>query len=375
MANYLLAGGGTGGHIYPGFAVAEAVRALDPAARIDFACTTRALDRPILKGWNGRILVQPIQPFAVRPMGFLKFTLGWWRTKFLVRRWLKENKIVGVLGLGGFGSGAAVYAASKLGLRTAFLNPDFVPGRANAWLSEYSEKIFVQFAGTQQYFHRPVEVVGVPLRSNICRLAGPDRADLRRQALTEFGLDPAKKTLVIMGGSTGARSLNSAAVKALGELADRMAGAWQVLHVTGSADYERVRAGETYHTLAGVTVKTAPYTDRMDLAWAMADAAICRAGAITLAELTAAQVPSVLLPYPYHRDNHQAKNADVLVRAGAAVMVTDDKVAGPETVGNLRDALARILCDETVRSSMVQSAATLRRVDAAERVARWLIGQ
>ena len=375
MAIYLLAGGSTGGHIYPGFAVAEAIRALDPTGRIDFACTTRALDGPILKGWKGEILVQPVQPFAVRPMGFVKFTIGWWRTKFLVRRWLKQNKIAGVLGLGGFGSGAAVYVGSKLGLRTAFLNPDFVPGRANTWLSNYAGKIFVQFEGTQRYFSRPVDVVGVPLRNNICRLAGPDRSELRRQALAEFGFDPNQKTLVVMGGSTGARSLNSAVVKALGDLADRMAGRWQVFHVTGGADYERVRVSETYRNMTGVTLKTAPYTDHMDLAWAMADAAVCRAGAITLAELTAAQVPAVLLPYPYHRDNHQAKNADVLVNAGAAVMVTDDKVAGSATVDNLRDALAKIVTNETVRTGMVQAAGSLHRVDAAEKVARWLTGK
>jgi len=105
------------------------------------------------------------------------------------------------------------------------------------------------------------------------------------------------------------------------------------------------------------------------------DAAVCRAGAITLAELTAAQVPAVLLPYPYHRDNHQAKNADVLVNAGAAVMVTDDKVAGSATVDNLRDALAKIVTNETVRTGMVQAAGSLHRVDAAEKVARWLTGK
>lgn len=369
MAHYLLAGGGTGGHIYPGFAVAEKLMALDGLARVDFACTGRPMDPKILKSWSGKVVVQPIQPFSVRPMGFVKFYVGWWRTKRMIREYLKREQIAGVLGLGGFGSGAAVYEGAKLGLRTAFLQPDYVPGRANQWLSKYAGKIFVQWAGTQEYFSRPVEVVGVPLRQSICKL--PDR----EEAIRQMGVKSGMKNLVIVGGSTGARSLNEAAVKVLAGLANagKVPAGWQVLHITGSGDFERVQ--ELYRGVGGISAKVMPYCDRMDQAWALADLGICRAGAITLAELTAAGVPSILLPYPYHRDNHQAKNGNVLVGAGAARMITDDKVAGPQTVGELTQVLDTIFSDEVVRESMVKGAVSLRRVDAAEDVARWLMGK
>jgi UDP-N-acetylglucosamine--N-acetylmuramyl-(pentapeptide) pyrophosphoryl-undecaprenol N-acetylglucosamine transferase len=254
-------------------------------------------------------------------------------------------------------------------LRTAFLQPDYVPGRANQWLSKYAGKIFVQWAGTQEYFSRPVEVVGVPLRKSISQL--PDREESIRQ----MGLKTGLKNLVIVGGSTGARSLNEAAVKVLAGLAGagKIPAGWQILHITGSGDFERVR--ELYQGFTAAPFKVMPYCDRMDQAWALADLGICRAGAITLAELTAARVPSILLPYPYHRDNHQAKNGHVLVQAGAARMITDDKVAGPQTVGDLTQAVGNILSDEGVRKDMVRGADSLRRVDAAEKVAGWLSGK
>lgn len=369
MSNYLLAGGGTGGHIYPGFAVAERILELDPTARVDFACTPRPIDSKILRAWPGKVLVQPTQPFAARPLGLVKFAVGLWRTKRVIRRWFHENHTVAVLGLGGFGSGAAVREAARLGLRSAFLNPDFVPGRANRWLGKRAGKIFVQFEGTQQYFARPVDAVGVPLRKDICSL--PERSE----ALRQFGLRGEKRTLVVVGGSTGARSLNSAVVKVLDELKDQMAAAWQVLFITGAGDFDRIKALVTDRNFGNLDVTLLPYSDRMDLAWSAADLAVCRAGAITVAELTAAGVPSILLPYPYHRDNHQAKNGQVLVDAGAAVLVHDDKEAGERTREELRRALTGILFDEARRSAMIKGAETLRRIDAAQIVARWLVGK
>ncbi len=372
MANYLFAGGGTGGHITPGFAVAEEIQKLDPGAKVDFACTGRGLDQTVLKNWPGRTIVQPVQPFSSRPMGLVRFVLGMYRTQRIIRRWIAENQIVAVLGLGGFGSSAALQTASKMGLRTAFLNPDFVPGKANQWLSRYSDKIFAQWSGTQQYFNRQIEVVGVPLRQPISEMAGPKRDEFRKQGLAELGLSPELKTLVIMGGSTGARSLNDAVVKVLPGLAKRMQNAWQVVHITGTADRERIAA--VYKANPDIKVSVLDYLDRMNLAWAAADLAICRAGAITLAELTAVGLPSILLPYPYHTDNHQAKNANVLVQSGAAILIEDDKVAGPQTTDALHAGLEKLCFDDNARAKMAAGALTLQRVDAARLVAKWMIG-
>jgi UDP-N-acetylglucosamine--N-acetylmuramyl-(pentapeptide) pyrophosphoryl-undecaprenol N-acetylglucosamine transferase len=374
MARYLIAGGGTGGHIYPGLAVAEAVREVDSAAWLDFACTGRPIDRMILAEWEGAIVDQPVEPFIARPVGLVKFLRGQWRSRDLIRGWIREHKIEGVLGLGGFGSSSAMAVGAKMGLRTAFLNPDYVPGKANQWLSKYSDKIFVQWEETGQYFNRPVDVVGVPLRRTILSLAGQERAAVRRLAAEELGLSLERKTLVVMGGSTGARSLNKAVVKVLLELSERMGEAWQVLHILGKGDFEAMK--DAYAGAAGgERIKAIAYLDRMELAWSMADAAVCRAGAITVAELAAVGIPSVLLPYPYHKDNHQAKNGAMLVKAGGAVLVEDDKEAGERTVGELRAAMEGILFDDDERMRMIEAARSLRRLDAAERVGRWLIGR
>jgi UDP-N-acetylglucosamine--N-acetylmuramyl-(pentapeptide) pyrophosphoryl-undecaprenol N-acetylglucosamine transferase len=373
MANFLLAGGGTGGHITPGLAVAEAAGALDFSSRFDFACTSRPLDQTVLANWSGKKIAQPIQPFGIRPMAFLKFITGMVKTRKLIKNWIRENQIAGVLGLGGFGSSAALQVGAKFGLKTAFLNPDFVPGKANQWLSKFSDEIFVQWQGTSQYFDRPVSVVGVPLRKNILDLATPARTEIRKKAAAEFGLSHEMKTIVIMGGSTGARSLNKAVVGVLKDLASQIAGRWQVLHITGGADFDRIR--ETYRSFDKLTVQTLSYTDHMDLAWALADMAICRAGAITMAELTAVGIPSIVLPYPYHKDNHQAKNANVVVEAGGSIMIEDDKVAGPKTTSELRASLEKTLFDEAVRMKMIEGTRTLQRLDSAEKVARWFLGQ
>jgi len=373
MGKYLIAGGGTGGHIYPGLAVAEVVSELDPISRIDFASTERVSDEKILKGWPGRVIQQPIQPFSSRPFGFLKFIIGMWKSKDQIKRWIKDNGIEGVIGLGGFGSGAAMQVGSKLGLRTAFLNPDVVPGRANQWLTPYAEKIFVQWQDTQQYFLKAVDVVGVPLRRSIIKLAGPERAKVKAESYIQFGLEPQKKTLVVMGGSSGARSMNLAVIKVIKELSERIGESWQVLHIIGRNDFDQLSGA--YDGFGKIAVKTVDYLDSMDQAWAIADAAVCRAGAITLAELTAVGVPSVLLPYPYLRDNHQAKNANVLVRAGAAVMVEDDKIAGEKTTYDLRISLEKIMFDEPTRLEMIEKSKTLQRLDAAAVIARWLLGK
>jgi UDP-N-acetylglucosamine--N-acetylmuramyl-(pentapeptide) pyrophosphoryl-undecaprenol N-acetylglucosamine transferase len=366
MNHILLAGGGTGGHIYPGLAVADNIKEIAPDTKIVFAHTTRKLDEGILKNFSGDRLVQPIQPFSIRPSGLIKFMLNWRKACKLIRAWLKFHPTLAVLGLGGFGSAAAIYEASKMGIRTAFLNPDFVPGRANLWLSKFADEIFVQWSGTQRYFSRPVNVIGVPLRKEVCQL--PDKS----KALKKFGLDPAMKTLVITGGSTGARSLNDAVIAVLLDLAPRMKSQWQILFITGSQDYDRIRSRLNGNESLNITLL--PYASEMEYAWSAADAAICRAGAITLAELTAAGIPSILLPYPYHRDNHQAKNASVLTNENAAFLVEDDKVAGEKTVSSLREHLTGILFDDAQRQAMATAATNMKKIDAAEKVAKWLIG-
>jgi len=364
----LLAGGGTGGHIYPGLAVCEALGRLDDGVRMFFAVTGRAIDRQILSKVDAAtMIVQPIVPFSAR---FVRFAARWLRSYRVIMRTLRDERIDAVLGLGGFGSSAALAAAGRLGVKRAIFNPDAVPGRANRLFGKRVDEVFVQWESSGRLFDRPVRVVGCPLRSEITQLAACDRADLRREAIEVFELDGSLRTVFVWGGSTGARSVNQAVMKLVLQqhsLPDDV----QILHMTGAHDFDQVRRQYSeHHRLRHCVVK---YVDRPELALTVADVVVGRAGAVALAELSVAGVPAVLMPYPYHRDHHQRANAMVLVEAGGAVLVDDDGHGGQATVAALTSAIRELLDDPAGRERMSQRLIELSKPNADEEIARWLI--
>ena len=221
--------------------------------------------------------------------------------------------------------------------------------------------VFSQFESTRDRFDpmlQPmVHHVGCPVRAEL--LTG-DRAE----ALRHFGLLSKRKTLLVFGGSQAAATINAAIAGALPELADQ-AERWQILAVTG-ADDQGLSAVET-----PLRVRCLSYCDRMDLAYAAADLVLCRAGASSVAELTATGRPAVFMPYPWHADDHQRHNAEPMAAAGAAVICEDAKQADVN-VPRLLEALRPILTDGEALSGMAHAAAGLGRRDAAEQVAAWL---
>ncbi len=366
-AAYVLAGGGTGGHLYPGLAVAAALCHAEPDAQVTFFTTTRALDRTLLERTAFTQFPQPVQPLTGRPWAWPGFLLAWRRSVAAATTYFRETQPRAVLGLGGYAAGPPVVAARKLGIRTAILNPDAKPGRANLYLARHADLVVLQWNVAARHFPTGTNcrTLGCPLRPEF---TAADRAAGRRH----FGLDPERPLLVVTGASQGAQSVNLTMYGVWPPFAAAHPE-WQLLHLTGPDNAAAARSaygcGEA-GVAAGGAVHVVGFTHEMWLALAAADVVVSRAGAGTLAELTVLGKPAVLLPYPYHRDRHQHANAQVLVDAGAALLIDDGRTAAANSAP-LRAALEHLAHPDN-RARMAQAALRLGRSDAAQQVAAWL---
>ena len=357
----LLAGGGTGGHLYPGIAVAEALRGVAPELKPVFLCTRKEIDRVILEPTGFEFIPQPVVPWKKSISGTLRFAMGLRETWELVRREIRERQPAAVLGLGGYAAGLAVRMAAGKKIPTALINPDVIPGAANKILFKRADAVCCQFAQTADHvepaLRGKLKVTGCPIRSDI-RTLPP-----RREAAQRLGLDPNVNTLVVTGASLGAQTVNEAVLTMLGQITLR---GWQILHLSGRDHAPSVRAGYRELSVAAVVID---FTPAMADVWAVADLAISRSGASSCAELTACGVPSILLPYPFHKDMHQRANAQVLVDAGAAVLVDDEKDR-LKNAKKLQDLIESLLYDADKRRAMSEAARKLGKPEAAENVAQ-----
>lgn len=357
----LLAGGGTGGHLYPGVAVAEALRTVWPDARPLFLCTEKEIDRVILEPSGFEFVAQPIVPWRRSIGGTLRFSRSWFATQDVVKKVLKERKPLAALGLGGYAAGAAIRAAAKSDIPCAMLNPDVIPGKANQLLMKYVRAACCQFDATAAHVEprdqSKLRFTGCPIRSDI-RALPP-----REQAAGRLGLDPMLNTLVITGASLGAQTINEAVLAMFAGVTLR---GWQVLHLSGRDHAASVRLGYRELSVPAVVID---FTPAMADVWAVADLAVSRSGASSCAELTACGIPSILFPYPFHKDMHQRANAKVLADAGAAILLDDEKNA-KLNAEKLRPAVESLLYDSDKRKRMSDSARLLGKPDAADNVAR-----
>jgi UDP-N-acetylglucosamine--N-acetylmuramyl-(pentapeptide) pyrophosphoryl-undecaprenol N-acetylglucosamine transferase len=246
------------------------------------------------------------------------------------------------------------------------LNPDAVPGKANQYLARHVEAIFTQFESTRRRFpprlQGKVRPVGCPIRAG---LLGADRAE----AIRHFELDAARKTLLVFGASLGAASINEAIIALAADL-EALAEQWQVIHVSGPEKLKEVAVAWRSRPIA---VKAVEYCNRMDLAYAAADLALCRSGAGAVAELAATATPAILMPYPYHKDQQQRHNAAPLASSGAAVLCEDTKDPSSNARA-LREVLLPLLKDPPRLETMRQAARGLAKPRAAQDVAKWLVG-
>ena len=356
-----MAGGGTGGHLYPGIAVAESLRRIDPGVKCVFLCTTREIDKVILDPTGFEFIPQPIERPHRSVGGLLKFWKSWRETMSLGRRLLKERQPATVLGLGGYAAGVAVKLANKAGIPTVLINPDVVPGKANYFLMKKAAAVCCQFEATRDHVSESrrdkLKFTGCPIRSDFGNLP------TREEAAKRLGLDPRLNTITITGASQGAATINEALPLTLANI--KMTG-WQILHLSGRSHADAVR--EAYRT-RDLPARVIDFTPGMADVWAATDLTVSRSGASTCAELTACGVPSVLMPYPFHKDQHQRLNAKVLADAGAAVLL-DDLRDAKKNAEALQPVLAPLIHDADRRKTMASAARNLGKPDAADTVAR-----
>ena len=366
MANvsFLFAGGGTGGHIYPALAIAEQILEREPQAGIQFLHSTRDVDARILGRTTLARMALPATGLYLHPARLLRFATTFRQSYHLAREAIAESPNPVVVGVGGYVAAPVCLAGHKLGVPVALVNVDIVPGRANRLSARWADEIFVQFEESRARFGRRanrVDVVGCPLRRGF---AHPEPAG----AVKDLSLDPNKKVLLITGASSGSASINEAVCRLLERL-EAFADGWQIVHLTGLANYEAVRGK---YDRAGIAHRVQGYYDRMPDLLAAADLVVGRSGAVSVAEYAAAGVASICMPYPHHKDRHQYLNAGILVEAGAAVVV-DDLPDADERVGWLWEELADLMRHDDKRRDMAQACTAVARPNAAAEIAARLL--
>ncbi|WP_208109568.1 UDP-N-acetylglucosamine--N-acetylmuramyl-(pentapeptide) pyrophosphoryl-undecaprenol N-acetylglucosamine transferase [Microbacterium sp. BK668] len=344
---YLLAGGGTAGHVNPLLAVADALREREPDAEVLVLGTREGLEARLVPLRGYELLFVDKVPFPRRPnRDAAVFPTRFRRAVGQVRAHLRDRHVDVVAGFGGYASAPAYVAAGRERIPFVVHEANARPGLANVLGARRAAGIGVAFEGTPL---RRGTVVGMPLRREIVTL---DRAARRGDAAAHFGLDPARPTLLVFGGSLGAQRLNEAFA---GSWRDVLDAGWQLLHVTGEkSDLEDPGA-------AGYTVVR--YVDRMDLAFSLADFIVSRAGAATVSEISALGIPAVYVPYAVG-NGEQALNAGSAVRAGAAVLVPDAEL----TADRVRGEIVPLLADPARRQEMTRAAASVGTRSGTENV-------
>jgi len=363
---FFFAGGGTGGHIYPALAVAERITERAPGAKIHFFCSRRPIDAQILQKTGYHFTPLAAQAFSIRPAGFVRFCRLFLKSFQKAKQILASANRPVVVGLGGFAAAPVCYAAHRLGVPVKLINVDLVPGRANKLIARWADEIFLQFNETVRYLPRTkaiVRVVGCPLRK------GFETPDPQR-AVDELGLDAEKKILLVTGASTGSASINTTICTLLEKLAE-FAKDWQLVHLTG---HQHISAVQARYANARIRHKVLAYYENMADLLAAADLVVGRSGAVSIAEYTAAAVPSICMPYPHHKDMHQYLNASKLVEVGAAVIV-DDLPDPADRAEWLWEQLQELMSDADERSEMARACAALARPHAAEEIAKSLLAE
>ena len=364
----VFAGGGSGGHIFPGLAIAEALGDLasdDPAlgsVHCVFICSERAIDAQILSAAGESFEPIPARPFSLHPKGFLRFALSWpgavQRAGRVMRHERANTDEIQLVAVGGFAAAPAVQAAKKLGVPVTMLNLDAAPGKANRWIASHASRVLTTMDVGESHWTRIPPIV----RKGVVSQSTPQTCRSR------FGLEPDAPTLLVTGGSQGAGTITQLMIK-LCET-DILAG-WQVIHQASTQD--AVAITQAYAN-GNVRAWVQPFIGDMASALTAADLAISRAGAGSVAEARAARLPTLFMPYPFHRDQHQKLNAQPLVDAGAAVLADDliDPARNASTIGVM---LSELLNDEAARLSMRENLERLGPTDGARVVANVVLGR
>jgi UDP-N-acetylglucosamine--N-acetylmuramyl-(pentapeptide) pyrophosphoryl-undecaprenol N-acetylglucosamine transferase len=352
----LIAAGGTGGHVFPAIAIADEIKKMKPNTEFLFVGTKKKIESRIVPERGYAIAFIWISGFdrSIRAGTLLmplKIAVSFIQSFFLIRRFRPDA----VVGTGGYVCGPVLFVASLLTIPTVVHESNSYPGITTRLLSARLTKVFVAFAATSQWLKRKdnIRVVGTPTRPGLGRIS-------REDGLRFFRLDPAKKTVLVFGGSLGASSINHA----MKMIVDRLASSGvQIIWQTGRS--ESALADKMKQKDIGWM---GSFIDAMEYAYAAADVVVCRAGATTLAELTLLGKASILIPYPYATAGHQTFNAKTLADAGASIMIADQDIRA-----RLENELLALLEDDDRRKKMGRASLSLGRPDAGNEIAQQIL--
>ena len=352
---FAIACGGTGGHLFPGLAVAEVLRG--QGHEVLLFVSEKEVDARALRG-------HPDLPSKKLPSIGMPRLFSPAMVAFLRRLWdslrkcgaaYDENRPDAVLGMGGFTSIAPLMAARRRGIPAFLHESNAIPGKANRLAALFCREVLLGFDDCSRHFpKRPTRVTGTPIRRDLST-GVPDRATARQS----LGLDPLQPTLLVMGGSQGAAGINALMTQAAVHLGK---GGLQVIHLSGEREAEVVRAA---YAAGGIPAVVLPFCDRMQDVYPAADVALSRSGAASLGELSWFGLPSILVPFPYAAEDHQRLNAEIFVRVGAARMLEEKGADG----ASLARLLLSLLESRQTLETMSAAAKTLAPQDAAARVA------
>lgn len=350
-----IAGGGTGGHLFPGIAIAEELKRKDASTEVIFIGTEHGIEASIVPKQGYPIMYLKAEgvvgkSLAKKFLASIKMLLSLVDSFKLIKRVRPDA----VIGLGGYASFGPVLAGCAMSVPAVIMEQNAVPGLANKILGRIADVICVTYHESISFFPKSKTfITGNPVRQTILT-AG------RESAYEFFGLEKGRFTVFVFGGSSGARKINNALCSSFNFIHD-MKEKVQFLHQTGVNDYEIVR--ETYRKW-GMNGTVAPFIHQMAEAYAVADLVVSRAGATTLAELTALGRPAILVPYPYAAGNHQEMNAQRLNEMGAARVILDHDLDGELLAKNIR----ALYDDVNARSDMQRASRSLGRPEAAQKV-------
>lgn len=352
----MVSGGGTGGHIFPAVAIANAIKSIRPDAEFLFV------------GAKGKMEMEKVPAAGYQIEGLwisglqrsltlknLSFPFKVIHSMMRARKLVKQFKPDVVIGTGGFASGPTLKAAAALGIPTIIQEQNSFPGMTNRILGKNAKRVCVAYEGMDQYFEsNKVLFTGNPVRQQVTQIEGK-----RNEAMSFFGLDAAKPVVLIVGGSLGAQSINRAIMPSMAKLVE--AGV-QLIWQTGKPSFEEAKQAATPYADQGI--KVFDFIQKMELAYAAANVVISRAGAIAVSELCLVKKPCILVPFPFAAEDHQTKNAMALVNHHAAIHIAD-KEANEQLVSTV----LALVTDEQKQEELAKQISGLGKPDAALRIA------
>lgn len=359
----IISGGGTGGHIFPAVAIADCIKQHYPACEILFVGADGKMEMEKVPRAGYKIVGLPIRGLQRKlTLQNLSFPFKLWKSLRMAKKIIREFKPQIAIGVGGYASAATLRVAAKLGVPTLLQEQNSYPGITNKWLADKAKTICVAYENLERFFPKEkIVMTGNPVRMEMVAIEGK-----KQKALSHFSLDPTKKTVLVIGGSLGARTVNESVLHDISNLLDQNV---QLIWQCGKVYIEQLKAdleklkGSTVFSQQGGPVYLADFVFEMDLAYAAADVIISRAGAISVSEVCLVGKPVILIPSPNVAEDHQTKNAMALVSKNAAILVKD--IEAKELLIN---KTMQLLADQKLADQLAENIKKLGIADAPIRI-------